>query len=367
MKVVIVGAGVIGAATALACARAGAQVTVIDAAGIAAGATGRSFGWINASFHADAAHFRLRAESMAAYGRLAEALALEAVAWPGCLCWEEQGAALDAQRDDLKALGYAVDEVDAAQFAALEPAVVPPARALFFRGEGVAEPGALAQGLIAAGRALGVRTMLGLRVQGIATQGDKVRGVETEAGVVPADRAVICGGTGSAQMLDSVGVALPMLRRPGLMLRSAPVPQVLTHILVAPQQEFRQDATGRIVAPTAASHQADARAEVEDRPDVLADAAIARLGALLPGVDLRWEEVALALRPVPQDGLPVIGACGPDGLYTAVMHSGITLAPLAAELLAAEVVGQGLSNMQADLVAPYRPDRFQSAMSKNRS
>ena len=72
MKVVVVGAGIIGASVAYQLAKAGAQVTVIDGAGVAAGATGRSFGWINASFHADAAHFRLRAESMAAYHRLIE-------------------------------------------------------------------------------------------------------------------------------------------------------------------------------------------------------------------------------------------------------------------------------------------------------
>jgi glycine/D-amino acid oxidase-like deaminating enzyme len=85
-----------------------------------------------------------------------------------------------------------------------------------------------------------------------------------------------------------------------------------------------------------------------------------RLRNLIPDAALEWASVSLAQRPVPQDGLPVIGACGPDGLFTSVMHSGITLAPLAAEILSKEVLDQSLTNSQVDLIAPYRPDRFQS-------
>ena len=68
----------------------------------------------------------------------------------------------------------------------------------------------------------------------------------------------------------------------------------------------------------------------------------------------------LAQRPVPQDGLPVIGACGPSGLFTAVMHSGVTLAAITADLLAPQVMDVPLSNAQNALVAPYTPARFQS-------
>lgn len=360
MKVVVVGAGVIGASVACQLARGGAQVTVIDAAGVAAGATGRSFGWINASFHADAAHYRLRAESMAAYHRLAEQMDLAPVRWTGCLCWEETGAALDRQAADLQALGYGVEIIDRVEFAAREPHVAdPPERALAFAAEGVAETAPLAQALIDAATGLGARLVLGVHALGIETRGDTVSGVRIAQGVIPADRVVICGGTGSVGLLDGVGVALPMLQRPGLLLRSAPVAPVLSHVMVAPGQEFRQDPTGRIIAPTSPNHQSDSTEHVTERPDLLADTAMARLQVMLPEVALRWEQVSQAMRPVPQDGLPVLGPCGPQGLHMAVMHSGITLAPLAGELVAAGVLDQPLSNHQSDLIAPYAPQRFQ--------
>ncbi|ASM72116.1 MULTISPECIES: NAD(P)/FAD-dependent oxidoreductase [Roseobacteraceae] len=360
MKVIVVGAGVIGASVAYRLALGGAQVTVLDGVGVAAGATGRSFGWINASFHADEAHFRLRSESMAAYHRLAEQMDLEPVRWTGCLCWEEKGSALEAQAANLETLGYDVQIIDRAEFAACEPHVAnPPERALAFDAEGVAETALLAQALINAATALGAQVMLGVNVLGIATQGDAVSGVHVEQGVIPADRVVVCGGTGSTRLLDTVGVALPMLSRPGLLLRSAPVAPVLSHVMAAPGQEFRQDATGHIIAPTSANHQSDNVERITERPDLLADAAMARLQALLPEVALRWEQVTQAMRPVPQDGLPVMGPCGPAGLHMAVMHSGITLAPLAGELVAAGVLDQPLTNHQNDLVGPYRPQRFQ--------
>ena len=65
---------------------------------------------------------------------------------------------------------------------------------------------------------------------------------------------------------------------------------------------------------------------------------------------------SLAVRPFPADGLPCVGwVDGPaSGLYVCLTHSGITLAPLLAELAAGEVLGGPPS---ADL-EPYRPARL---------
>ena len=347
MHVVIIGGGSIGAAIAHRLGTTGARVTVIEGA---AGATPASFGWINASFYLNDDHFALRAASLDAWRRLGGH-----VTWSGCLCWEETGAAFDAQRDRLTALGYDVDEVSAAEFAALEPGITAPERALRFAQEGVAAPAEVAEALLS-----GVRRITGVQVTGIATAGGSVTGVETQQGLIPADRVVVAAGTGSPAILDTVGGALPMLERPGAMLRTAPVPPVMRQILVTPGQEVRQDAAGHIWAPTAASHQSDETEEITTRPDLLADTALVRPQSLVPDHALSWDRVMLAARPVPKDGLPVIGACGPSGLFAAVMHSGVTLAAITAEMLAPQVMDKPLSNAQSALVAPFAADRFQS-------
>lgn len=354
MKIAIVGGGIIGAALARALVVAGADVTVFEGA---PGATVASFGWVNASFHLNDDHFALRAAGLEAWRRLGGH-----VAWTGCLCWEEGGAALDAQRDQLVDLGYAVEEIDARGFATLEPHVTAPERALRFREEGIAMPSETVRHLIK-----GVRRISGVRVTGLSQRSGSITGIDTEQGPFPADRVIVAAGTGSPALLDSVGVALPLLERPGLMVRTAPVPPVIAHVLVTPGQELRQDANGHIWAPAVASHQGDATSTITTRSDLLADAALKRIQTVLTGHTLQWDRVMRAARPLPQDGLPVIGACGPKGLFAAVMHSGITLAAITAEVLAPQVMDQTLGNAQAALVAPFSPDRFQSQKSKNRS
>jgi len=248
----------------------------------------------------------------------------------GCLSWEGQEAA------PLRDLGYAVEEVDAARFATLEPDIAaPPTAALRFEVEMAADAAGAAQRLRAE-----ARHICGVRATAIETSAGHVTGVRTAHGVLPADAVILAAGTGCAPLLERVGVPLPMLPRPGLMLRTAPVEAQLSHICAAPAQELRQLADGALLAPTAASHQSDST-ETLDRPDALADAACARIGALI-GEEVRWRQVMRADRPMPGDERPVIGPAGPERLHVAVMHSGVTLAAITAAIVAADVQGHSL-------------------------
>jgi glycine/D-amino acid oxidase-like deaminating enzyme len=354
-SVLVIGAGIIGASAACALQRAGAQVRVVDDG--AEVATAASFGWINASFHHDAAHFRLRDAGLAAWQRLGSALDLP-VAWQGTLCWEETGAAFDAQRDQLAALGYGVEEVDAAAFAALEPYVAdPPARALYFKQEASVDSMAATRAFLDGALAAGAQRLCGLRVEGLVEQGGRITGIRTQAGALHADHVLIAAGTGSAALMAQAGARLPMVRRPALMLRTRPVAPVLRHILVSEFGELRQLADGSLLMPAAVDHQGDSAESVGNDLEGTAAQVMERLRALLPDLALEWEALTLALRPVPQDGLPVIGAVR-SGLHVACMHSGITLGALAGELVAQEML-EGVTNSSGALLAPYRPQRFE--------
>ena len=71
--------------------------------------------------------------------------------------------------------------------------------------------------------------------------------------------------------------------------------------------------------------------------------------------DTGWQDLTLAYRPFPADGLPVAGALD-NGPYVCVMHSGMTLAAIVADLATADILGQQ-GNREA-LLAPYRPQHF---------
>ncbi len=353
--VVVIGAGIVGASIAYRLATGGARVTVLEAAGPAAQASGKSFGWINASFFADENHFRLRKAAVAAYHRLEADLGVSLVDWSGCLWWEEQGVGFDAQRDTLTRLGYACQELDRAAFAALAPRLAATHdRSLLLPDEGAIDLVPAAEALLDRAAEFGARLWAGCRALGVRTKSGQVTGVETADGAIAADHVVVAAGIGSPTLLRDLGVAIEMPPRPGLMMRTNAVDRVLHHIMVSPGMEFRQDAAGRILAPTVASHQGDDSEALDALPGTMADRALDRLRALLPGIDLTWQRVTLANRPVPPDGLPVVGAGPVAGLYIATMHSGATLGALIGELAAAEI----LRGEEAPLLRPYRPDRF---------
>lgn len=351
MEIVIVGAGVIGATCAFRLAQAGHGVTVIDRDGIATQASGRSFGWVNASFFLSPEHFALRREGIAAHHRLEAEIGAYAN-WCGALVWDVTGDEAEAMAADLSAEGYAVERLTASQAAAREPALAnPPEGALFFAGEGAADPGDLARAALAAACGLGARAVTGLAVDGLQVDDGRVRGVRTAAGPIAADMVLLAAGTATPGLLEPLSVALPMPPRPGLMLRTAPTDRLINHVLVAPEGEIRQAADGTILHPVVAGHQADDASAVADPLGVAAQAH-ARLQRLFPGFTADWREVTVGWRPVPSDGLPAIGAVAP-GAYVATMHSGATLAPIVAELVTQEIGGS-----KSAALATSRPDRF---------
>lgn len=65
-------------------------------------------------------------------------------------------------------------------------------------------------------------------------------------------------------------------------------------------------------------------------------------------------QAGVGMRPWPRDGHPLLGFTAPgSGVYVAVSHSGVTLAPLLGELVAQEVAGE----RRATELNPFRIGR----------
>ncbi|MGV8953122.1 MAG: NAD(P)/FAD-dependent oxidoreductase [Cypionkella sp.] len=347
MKILIIGAGILGASLAFHLSRAGAEVTVIEAATPATAASGRSFGWINASFYANPAHHHLRVQAMTAHHRLQSHVPTAVPNWQGALWWEDVGQEFDRLHADLRELGYHAAALSQAEITALEPDLKhPPLRALRFPSEGAVDPVALTKALLTAS---GATLHAGLAAKTLLMAGDSVIGATTATGPILADHTLVAAGVATPSLLNTIGLDLPMLTRPGLILRTKPVGFRLRHILVTPDQEIRQTSDGSLLAPCAPNHQADTSETVAD------GSAAATLAALRGLFDAPIEagETLLGYRPVPADTLPVLGQVQ-AGLNVAVMHSGVTLAAFAGEALSAEIMGQGVH----PLWQPYRPERL---------
>jgi len=353
----VIGAGVIGASIAYHLSVRGAKVTVLDQALPATGASGASFGWINANFVETPEYFRLRRAAIDAYRALGAVIDLtDSVRWTGCLWWEDEGAALDAHFATLEAYGYEAEKVDAARLAQLEPALAePPEAAVLSRIEGAADGARLTRKLLEEAARQGAQVMPGCAVTGLAMSGGRVTGAETSIGRIAADQVVIAAGAGTTALLAGVGVTLPVERKTGVILQTLPTAKVLNHMIMSPDVHAHQLADGSLLVGEIFSGGAPSQM-LCDNPNAFARDILGRLERRVPALaGLTLAQCRIGQRPVPADGFPAIGAIPALGnAYVAVMHSGVTLAALVGQRAASEL----LDGANCPQLADFRPTRF---------
>lgn len=355
-RVLIVGAGIIGASIAHHLARCGAAVTLVDRAGPAAEASGRSFGWINASNGNPEPYFRLRFQSLLEYRRLeSETGGALGVKWGGSLLWDPDTGNLADYVAGHGAWGYGLRHVDRHAFRALESQIAhPPELAVFAAQEGSLDAGPATRALLASAERHGAEVRYPCDVAEIRVQDGRISGAETSRGPIEADCLVLAAGVATQGLAAALGLTLPMTNLPGLLIRTRPVEPLLHRLLLSPGCHVKQDPDGSLVAGA----DFGGGGEVEDAEKAGA-ALLDQVRTLLPVTSgLALEEVVIGVRPMPEDGFPAVGFVpGPEGLYVAVMHSGVTLAPAIGRFAAEEI----LDGARIDLLAPYRPSRFATA------
>ena len=336
-KIIIVGAGILGAAIARALAQAGAPVTLIDQGTSADGVTARSFGWVNVNRGMAEPYHQLRQEAVQAWRRLDTKLGGGIIApWRGALVWHDQAAQTESFARDHARWGYDTRVVERAEIMALEPALlVPPDIAAYSASEGAVESVAVTKALIKVACEAGATLVERTRVDAITTKSGRVTGVRTQASEIQADIVVLAAGVGARALTTPLGISLPVETSPALLLHFDAPDLSVNRILSGPDFEVRQTPDGRLLAaedcpPDARQEEADARGRET----------LARINSGLRGGDsLVLRKVEIGQRPIPADDLPIVGFRPEiEGLYAAVMHAGVTLAPMIGECAVAEIL-----------------------------
>jgi glycine/D-amino acid oxidase-like deaminating enzyme len=358
IKTLVIGAGIVGTSIAYHLSRRGANVVILDRVGPAAGATGKSFAWVNAHHFKKPDYHRLRYQSLSEYHRLERELRGDlGLNWCGALSFDAVGEAFDQRYDGFRQLGYPAEIVSHNRFRMLEPHYGhPPGRALHLSLEAAIEPVMACNALISAAVQRGAQTLFGCDIVALRQDQGRLIGVETSEGPIDADHVVMAAGAGAEPILTSAGVDLPMANQTGVLLKSRPVETRINHVIWGDRIHMKQQADGRIVIGEVFSETWTKR-----DPSSIAEQMLGEAKRHLPDIDLVIEHTTVGLRPIPKDGMPVVGAVDSvSGLYIAVMHSGITLAPIVGRMAADEM----LDSMQFDTLAPYRLSRFQDAKAK---
>lgn len=355
-RVVIAGAGIMGASIGYHLAKRGARVTILEKERPGAGATQNSFAWINATFSKQPrAYFDLNMAGIAGWRRLSLEFGNELqIQWGGSVEWVAAGADSERLRSNVKRQedwGYATEIIDAGRIATLLPPVStgPVAAACFSEIEGTLDPMHALGVLLSKARAAGADVQHPCEVTGISMFNGRVKAVQTSRGPMEADYFVIAAGTGTTALARMAEVNVPLKESPGALAHTRPMKRLLNHVALAPGATIKQNPDGRIVTGTDFGGSPITEASREYGMKLLRNAS-----RFLPALDSAELEVTtLGHRVLPRDEYPVVGFAR-SNLYVAAMHSGITLSPLIGQVAAMEI----LDGADVDLLKTFRPSRF---------
>ena len=353
-KILIIGSGIVGASIALSCLNLGADVVVVEKDNLGGAASSNSFGWINASFAESPAYFDLRDAAVNAFRNLKADLKLnDYVSWQGTLWWEDSGDELNKQYNNLIDRGYTAKLLNKDEIKILEPNLMDlPEAAIFTPLEGAAEADRVALAMLDKLADGGGTIISGCKVVSITLKKGRVSGVETNIGAVSCDIVVLATGAAAQKGLLGIDWNLPMQNKKGLIVQTLPVSDLINHVLMTNDVHFKQNVDGTLTAGEIFSGDLEENTVALE----LASDILTRISKKLDlSARLVPKNIKIGTRPVPIDGFPVIGEVGEHkGVFVAVMHSGVTLAPLVGQLLASEMLGTSKS----PLLEAFRPNRF---------
>lgn len=249
--------------------------------------------------------------------------------------------------------------LDGDQVADVEPALKHSrarfAGAVHDSGDSTGDPERFTHALAELCKALGVSFRFGTTVKGIRAEGDSVSRVVTDTGDLRADAYVLAMGPGSAQIARTAGVRLPIYPAKGYTL-TVPIVDSDRAPHVGGVDEGTLVAWSRFgdelrMSATAEFAGYDRRHTARDFAGILAAG-----DELFPGaVDWSGARYRTGLRPMTPHGAPIIGAGLHDNLFfnTGHGHVGWTMACGSARLVTDLVEGR---RPELD-PAPYAPRR----------
>jgi glycine oxidase len=370
VDVVVIGAGVVGLATAFELSRNGRDVLVLERYAAGSGATGAAGGMLAPVSEADLEPpelIRFARDSLSRYPAFLESV--ERVSGETCRYRGEGTLWVAVNRDDLSELehlrsllerkGLEVHALDSEAVLEREPHLSGRVLGgLLAAQDHQIDPRALCRGLERALRATGGAIACGMEVSRVEVEvGGEVRveGQGPSGGPfeVRGRQGVLAAGAWSGRGLHQSSSAIGLRPVKGQLVRLRGRP-LLKHVVRTPDVYLIPRTNGELLLGATTEEMG-----FDSTPTAGAAMDLLRHGwQALPGIyDLELVEVCVGLRSAVDDHLPVIGRAA-DGLFVAYGHhrNGILLAPATAHYLA-RWMAEGAA--PAELRA-FRPDRWES-------
>lgn len=372
---IVIGAGVVGACSALALTNAGLKVLVIDRGPVASGTTGAGEGNILVSDKEPSPELTLALRSRDAWFELNTDIGggFELEAKGGIVVSRNEKGIADLKK--LAALqradGIDAQEVDGKALLKLEPHLSSSVEfGVLYPQDAQCQPMLAAAQIMRAVRKRGGAFVQGENVVSIDSVNGAVIGLTTDKSKYSSPIVINATGTWAGEVAKLAGSDLPIMPRRGFILVTAPAPKLVHH------KVYDADYVAN-VASGDADLQSSAVVEGTASGTILIGASRERVGfkndldvsilrqlarqaiSLFPVLEnIQLLRAYRGFRPYAPDHLPVIGEDAKvKGLWHAAGHegAGIGLAPATGELISKLITG----NKPFMDAAPFSPARFQ--------
>ncbi|MCR4269168.1 FAD-binding oxidoreductase [Nitratireductor sp. ZSWI3] len=368
--VLVIGAGITGAAAALALAEMGASVEVVDRYGAAAMASGWTLAGVRQSGR-HPAELPLARAAVARWQELDRQLEAETFyRQEGNLRLarnDAEAAALKDLAESQAAAGLSISFLpDGAAARAIAPAISPAVTAATWcPTDGHADPVATVTAYLRMAERRGARLSMGERVERLEASGGRITAARTDRRRIAAGAVLAAPGIFVNALLEPLGLFLPLRRPIVTVLRSTPCAPLLRPVLGVANADMaaRQEVSGRLRVTSGAQDWNGALDEADGLPVARTTMrkvreTIDKVSTVLPAfAEAEIEGVWGGVLDLTPDALPVIDlAQGYDNLVVAAGFSGhgFGIGPVTGALAAQLVTGR---EPELDLRA-FRFDRF---------
>jgi glycine/D-amino acid oxidase-like deaminating enzyme len=359
-EVAVVGGGIVGSAIALHLADLGARPVLVDAGPPGSSASALSFASISAFGKDPVSYYELACAGMGSWRRWADRLGGQVgFRRGGELRWErdlDEGRMLASRVRRAQARGYPVRLISEARLRELLPgaALEPVSAACHAPADAQVDvPRVLAACRAALPRA-GGQLVSGHRAR-VRLDEEGVR-LEVDGAVLRPATVVLAAGAESLAVAAEVGLDVPTVPSPGMLLRTTPVAALAPGVVYLPGRPGPPVHLRQLDDQSVLIGERSQEAVATDPTGRHARELLAQAARFFPALRAaRIDRVTVGWRPMPADRLPLVGPVpGLPALYLAVSHSGVTVAPALGRLVAREVTG----GVAEPLLGVFRPGRF---------
>ena len=253
--VVVVGGGIVGAATAFFLARKGVSTALCEKGVVGGEQSGRNWGWCRMTLR-DPAEIPLMSESTRLW-RDGSAMAEADTGYRTTGIMYLAGRPRDLEPYEAWLEHACRHQLDSRMLTREEVARLLPgstrtwAGALYTPSDGGAEPGKAAPAIAETARRHGAAILTGCAVRGIETEAGRVSAAVTERGRIACHAVVLAGGVWSRLFCGNLGLRLPQLKVLGSVMRTNPLPDGPDVSLSGPGFGFRKRADGGYIVSQA--------------------------------------------------------------------------------------------------------------------